>query len=102
MKSDLDSLKTEIEGLRQEEGAQSMIVPAKDEAIRQLKDKFESDSQQDTQKYNAAVEKKLQLKKKYEEEIKTKKEEFENSLQQYDSNQSKNVMQESAHYDSNF
>jgi|JI6StandDraft_1071083.scaffolds.fasta_scaffold07290_7 hypothetical protein len=55
MKSDLDSLKTEIEGLRQEEGAQSMIVPAKDEAIKQLKDKFESDSQQDSQKYNAAV-----------------------------------------------
>lgn len=32
-----------------------MIVPAKDEAIKQLKDKFESDSQQDSQKYNAAV-----------------------------------------------
>jgi hypothetical protein len=70
-----------------------MIAPAKDEMIKQLKDKFESDSQQDNQKYNAAVEKKTQLKKKYEEEIKTKKEEFENSLQQYDSNQSKNVMQ---------
>jgi hypothetical protein len=35
--------------------------------IKQLKDKFESDSQQDNQKYNAAVEKKTQLRKKYEE-----------------------------------
>ncbi len=39
------------------------------------------------------------MKKKFDEEIRTKKEQFENGLQQYDSNQAKNVMQESAKYD---
>lgn len=39
------------------------------------------------------------MKKKFDEEIRAKKEEFESGLQQYDSNQAKNVMQESAKYD---
>ena len=67
--------------------------------VKQLKDKFSSDETQFNQKYNSILEKKNLMRKKFDEEIRTKKEEFENGLQQYDSNQAKNVMQESAKYD---
>ena len=67
--------------------------------VKQLKDKYSSDETQFNQKYNSILEKKNLMRKKFDEEIRTKKEEFENGLQQYDSNQAKNVMQESAKYD---
>lgn len=73
--------------------------PAKDDGLKQLKDKYHSDEIVFLQRYNAIVEKKNLLRKKFDEEIRVKKEEFENGLQQYDSNQAKNVMQESAKYD---
>lgn len=71
----------------------------KDDQVKQLKDKYNSDESQFIQKYNAIMEKKNLLRKKFDEEIRTKKDQFENGLQQYDSNQAKNVMQESAKYD---
>ncbi len=50
-------------------------------------------------KYNNILDRKVGLKKKFDEEIRSKKESFESSIQAYDSTQAKNVMQESAKYD---
>ena len=47
--------------------------PIKDDTLKQLKDKFSSDESQFMQKYNAIVEKKNLLRKKFDEEIRTKK-----------------------------
>ena len=101
-KNDLEGIKADIDTLRQEKneldnsGGSAHI---KDDQLKHLKDKYHSDESQFVQKYNAILEKKNLLRKKFDEEIRTKKEEFENGLQQYDSNQAKNVMQESAKYD---
>ena len=98
----MDTLKAEIDNLKQEkkdlEGPNNS-GSIKDDHVKQLKDKHHSDETQFMQKYNAIIEKKNVLRKKFDEEIRTKKEEFENGLQQFDSNQAKYVMQESAKYD---
>lgn len=95
-KTDMDTIKAEIDNLKQEkkdlEGPNN-TGSLKDDNVKQLKDKYHSDETQFMQKYNAIFEKKNVLRKKFDEEIRTKKEEFENGLQQFDSNQAKYVMQ---------
>lgn len=45
----------------------------KDDQLKQLKDKYSSDESQFLQKFNAIVEKKNLLRKKFDEEIRTKR-----------------------------
>lgn len=45
----------------------------KDDHVRQLKDKYSSDETQFVQKYKSIEEKKNLMKKKFDEEIRTKK-----------------------------
>lgn len=47
--------------------------PVKDDHVKQLKDKYASDETQFNQKYNAILEKKNLMRKKFDEEIRTKK-----------------------------
>jgi hypothetical protein len=49
------------------------LGPMKDDQVKQLKDKYNSDESQFIQKYNAIMEKKNLLRKKFDEEIRTKK-----------------------------
>ena len=57
-KNDLDSLKAEIENLKQEEAelrGGTGTGPIKDDMVKQLKDKYSSDETQFNQKYNSIL-----------------------------------------------
>lgn len=74
----MDSLKAEIENSKQEEaelqgGTGSGTF---NDMAKQLTDKISSDETQFNQKYNSILEKKNLMRKKFDEEIRTKKEEF--------------------------
>ena len=68
-KNDLDTLKAEIENLKQEEAQLKSgggSGPVKDDHVKQLKDKYASDETQFNQKYNAILEKKNLMRKKFD------------------------------------
>ena len=72
----MDGIKADIETLKQEKNeleGLGTVGPIKDDQVKQLKDKFSSDESQFIQKYNAIIEKKNLLRKKFDEEIRTKK-----------------------------
>lgn len=75
-KTDMDTLKAEIDNLKQQkkdlEGPNNS-GSIKDDNVKQLKDKYLSDETQFMQKYNTILEKKNVLRKKFDEEIRTKK-----------------------------
>lgn len=75
-KNDLDSIKSDIDTLKQEKNQLEnlgSVGPLKDDAVNQLKDKYFSDESQFKQKINGIIEKKNLLRKKFDEQIRTKK-----------------------------
>lgn len=64
-----------------------------------MRENYISKEQQFAHTYALHLDKKTLQKKRFEEELRATKEKYETDLQGYDSNQSKNVMQESAQYD---
>ena len=69
-KNDLDSLKAQIQNLKQEEAelkSGTGTGPVKDDMVKQLKDKYSSDETQFNQRYNSILEKKNLMRKKFDE-----------------------------------
>lgn len=101
---DLDDLKSTKDALKMQQtdlNAQSNMInlTGKEDLIKQLQEKLVTTAQQSRQNYESLLEKKREFEKKFAEDIKHTKDEFEAEIQDLDTNYQKKVMQEVGKYE---